>query len=185
MNTHTPQHELHILNTIHQNEDATQRELSEKVGLSLGAINLIIKKLTKKGLIKVVRLQPNSIKYFLTPEGIADKIERTSQYIAKTYREVMSLQIQITQALEGLITEENRESILFYGPDDEIKVMVTKIAKEEFNINHDHIITDLDDLKRMATRQGKAHVLTWNTECEQLMNECHIHCTNIMHRVIV
>ena len=185
MNTHTPQHELHILNTIHHNEDATQRELSQQVGLSLGAINLILKKLTQKGLIKVVKLQPNSIKYFLTPAGIVDKIERTTKYIARTYKEVISLQLTIKNALEEIITETNRDSLLFYGEEDELRPMITNILKEEFNIDSNQIYTDLTDLQKEANRRPRAYVITWNTGCEQLMKESHIRCENIMHRIVL
>ncbi len=185
MKSHTPHHELEILNTIHQNEDATQRELSEQVGLSLGAVNLLIKKLTKKGLIKIVRLQPNSIKYFLTPEGISSKIERTYQYIARTYKEVIALQLSLTYALEGLITEENRDSILFFGPDDELKQMLVHILKEEYAIPPTRIFTDIDNLQREANRKHQAHIITWNTEYDRQMKETHLNYTNIMHRIAI
>ena len=141
MNSHTEQHELEILNSIHLNEDATQRELSEKVGLSLGAINLIIKRLTKKGFIKVVHLSSHSIKYFLTPEGIANKLERTYQYIARTYKEILALQTSITQAISDELTFHDTDEVLFYGHEDEFKQLITDILKEEFSIPPTAIFT--------------------------------------------
>ncbi len=185
MNSHTEQHELDILNSIHLNEDATQRELSEKVGLSLGAINLIIKRLTKKGFIKVVHLSSHSIKYFLTPEGIADKIDRTSRYIARTYKEVMSLQLSIQRALEGLITEDNRDTILFYGPDDETRKLITTLMTEEFSISHHRIFTRFEDLRRAHDQQDTPLVITWNALSEKQLKTAHITCENIMQRIII
>ena len=183
MNSHTEQHELDILNSIHLNEDATQRELSEKVGLSLGAINLIIKRLTKKGFIKVVHLSSHSIKYFLTPEGIANKLERTYQYIARTYKEILSLQTSITQALSDELTFHDTDEVLFYGHEDEFKQLITDILKEEFSIPPTAIFTDLHCLQMEMTRRHTTHIITWNTECEQLIRKTHLNCINIMHRV--
>ena len=51
-----PTQELSVLSYIDQNSDATQRELSEHIGVSLGSINILVKRLAKKGLIKMVRL---------------------------------------------------------------------------------------------------------------------------------
>ena len=80
--------EFSILNYIDRNSDATQRELSEHIGVSLGTLNILFNRMVKKGLVKIERLQPNSVKYFLTPSGIADNIERTYGYIVRTYREL-------------------------------------------------------------------------------------------------
>lgn len=183
MNSHTREHELDILNSIHLNENATQRELSEKVGLSLGAINLIIKRLTKKGLVKVVHLQPNSIKYFLTPEGIADKLERTYQYIARTYKKVLALQLSITQALKEELDGHNTDEILFFGHEDAFKHMILTILKEEFGVPATDVFTDLHQLQVETTRRHTTCIITWNTECEQLIRQTRLTCINIMHRV--
>lgn len=98
---HTPK-EFSILSYIEQNSDATQRQLSEHVGVSLGGmINILLKRLVKKGLVKIERLQPNSVKYFLTPpQGIASKLERTYGYIVRTYRELVSFQQQLYREIE-------------------------------------------------------------------------------------
>ena len=42
--------EVLILEELEKNSDITQRDLSEKTGLSLGMVNLLLKSLSKKGL---------------------------------------------------------------------------------------------------------------------------------------
>ena len=44
---------LMLLRTISDNPQITQRELSSKLGLSLGKINFLMKSLIEKGFIKV------------------------------------------------------------------------------------------------------------------------------------
>ena len=48
-----PTKELSVLSYIDQNSDATQRELSEHIGVSLGSINILVKQMVRKGLIKI------------------------------------------------------------------------------------------------------------------------------------
>ncbi|MDD4842640.1 MAG: winged helix-turn-helix transcriptional regulator, partial [Sphaerochaetaceae bacterium] len=107
--------ELEVLNYLNLNSDATQRDLSEHVGMSLGAINLLLKKLVKKGLIKIEKLQPNSVRYFLTPAGIADKIERTYRYIVRTYKELEIMRNKIISALNVIVNDQNKSDLIFYG----------------------------------------------------------------------
>ena len=64
--------EVLILEELEKNSDITQRELSEKTGLSLGMVNLLLKKFIKKGFVKLERLNSKSFRYILTPEGFKE-----------------------------------------------------------------------------------------------------------------
>ncbi|PNR93175.1 winged helix-turn-helix transcriptional regulator [Petrotoga sp. 9PWA.NaAc.5.4] len=57
--------ELLILEIIENNASVTQREISKKSGLSLGMVNLLLKKFVKKGLVKLERLDGKSFRYIL------------------------------------------------------------------------------------------------------------------------
>lgn len=121
--------EFSILSYIEQNSDATQRELSEHVGVSLGMINILLKRLVKKGLVKIERLQPNSVKYFLTPQGIASKLERTYGYIVRTYRELISLQQQLYREIEQNMKLYKQKNFCLYGPDDEMYTIIAGLQE--------------------------------------------------------
>ncbi len=180
MNSHTTQKELEILNSIHYNDDVTQRDLSEKTGMSLGAVNLFIKRMAEKGLIKIVHLQPNSIKYFLTPSGIANKIERTYQYITRTYREIKNFQQSISKILSTIITEENRDTILFFCEDDELQFLITDILKTEFFIKDKQIFKDTQKIIEHIEKLKKPQIITWNSNCKEILHSKNIKCINIM-----
>ncbi|MFZ7131425.1 MAG: winged helix-turn-helix transcriptional regulator [Eubacteriales bacterium] len=121
--------EFSILSYIEQNSDATQRQLSEHVGVSLGMINILLKRLVKKGLVKIERLQPNSVKYFLTPQGIASKLERTYGYIVRTYRELISLQQQLYREIERNMNLYKQKNFCLYGPADEMYTIIAGLQE--------------------------------------------------------
>jgi EPS-associated MarR family transcriptional regulator len=68
---------LELLRILESNPTYTQRGLSKDLGISLGKVNYCLKKLTGKGLIKLMNFSRNSNKagyaYLLTPKGIEVK----------------------------------------------------------------------------------------------------------------
>lgn len=76
-----------VLRLLEDNPDLTQRELSEKLGMSLGGLNYCLKALMDKGFVKVRNFQDSKNKfkyiYILTPAGIAQKIALTSRFLKR------------------------------------------------------------------------------------------------------
>ncbi len=83
----TPKEEtLFIIKEIESNPNATQRVLSQKLDISLGKTNYLLKALIKKGLIKVKNFSTHSgklskIRYYLTREGLEHKIQLTLHFL--------------------------------------------------------------------------------------------------------
>ncbi len=65
--------ELEILEKIENNGHLTQRDLSKEIGIALGLVNLLLKKMVKKGWIKVKNVDAKKIRYLITPEGAREK----------------------------------------------------------------------------------------------------------------
>lgn len=59
----------------------TQRHLAKRQGLALGLTNLLIRRLVRKGYVKIVNLQRNRIRYLVTPIGLMEKARLTYAYI--------------------------------------------------------------------------------------------------------
>ena len=103
---HKPKEENFLLiKEIETNPTATQRSLSDKLGISLGKINYLLKELVKKGLIEIRNLtgNPNKIKkihYLLTKEGIEHKVE-LAQYFLKQKEVEYNLMKQECEQLSG------------------------------------------------------------------------------------
>ncbi len=97
---------LRIFREIKQSPDMTQRELSSRLGISLGKVNFLIKALIDLGLIKVENFKKSSSKsaylYHLTPRGIEEKSRVTSLFLKRKMRECERLEMEIQQLQEEM-----------------------------------------------------------------------------------
>jgi EPS-associated MarR family transcriptional regulator len=77
----------------------SQRDLSKKVGLSLGSINYIMKELIQKGYVKAQRFKNSKNKaayiYVLTPQGINARVKQTQYFLQKKMEEYEKLKMEI------------------------------------------------------------------------------------------
>ena len=76
---------IKLLDHIENNPQSTQRELVDKLDISLGKINYLISCLVKSGWIKIERFRTSKKKrahmYILTPEGMASKVVMTKKFL--------------------------------------------------------------------------------------------------------
>ncbi|HXJ81461.1 MAG TPA: winged helix-turn-helix transcriptional regulator [Candidatus Methylomirabilis sp.] len=79
--------DLEILTAIEEGLPLTQRALAERLGVALGLTNLYLKRLARKGYIKIVEFprKPAArkrLRYLLTPRGMAEKSRLTYEHMA-------------------------------------------------------------------------------------------------------
>ena len=70
-----------MLSEVERDVGVTQRSLSTKLGVALGLTNLYLKRLARKGYIKITTIPRNRIQYLLTPQGLAEKSRLTYLYM--------------------------------------------------------------------------------------------------------
>ncbi len=91
--------EFKTIRELSINNNITQRELSKRLGMSLGAINYVIKALIKKGYVKAQRFKNSDNKigyiYVLTPKWIYEKAKITQEFIQKKMAEYERLKKEI------------------------------------------------------------------------------------------
>jgi DNA-binding MarR family transcriptional regulator len=73
--------QLSILTEIAQDGRVTQRGLAQRLDIALGLANLYLKRLARKGYIKITTIPPSRMRYLLTPKGIAEKTRLTYEYM--------------------------------------------------------------------------------------------------------
>ncbi|MGI6732402.1 MAG: winged helix-turn-helix transcriptional regulator [Anaerovoracaceae bacterium] len=117
--------ELDILKILAENPNISQRKLAEQTGVSLGQINFLLKKCVKKGLIKIEGQTSKSIKYNLTPKGMAEKAALTLQYVRVSYAAVISLTDKIRELADSY--EADYKKIYVYGNPGEM-MEICKLA---------------------------------------------------------
>lgn len=93
------------LRELASNGEVSQRELSKKMGLSLGRVNYIINSLIKSGYIKARRFKNSRNKigymYILTPRGIKKKLS-----LAKRFLQIKTMEYQdLQEEIEALKSE--------------------------------------------------------------------------------
>ena len=91
---------LNLLREIQKKPGASQRDLANDLGFSLGKLNYCIKELNKKRLIKLnnFRKQSNKIKYLryvVTPKGIAERTKLTINFMKRKIKEYDELKREL------------------------------------------------------------------------------------------
>lgn len=108
------QRDLRILTAIAERQDLTQRGLSDRVGIALGLTNLYLKRLVRKGYIKVTTIPANRVRYLLTATGLAEKSRLTYEYMAYSLRLYREARERLRSALEPLVAK-GRTRFVLYG----------------------------------------------------------------------
>ena len=88
-----------VLRLLQENPDLTQRELAERLGISVGGLNYCLKAMMEKGLVKMRNFALSKNKfgyvYVLTPLGIAEKAAITHRFLQRKIEEYEALKTEI------------------------------------------------------------------------------------------
>ena len=94
-----PDVHFRVLHLLEEEPELTQRELAQKLGISLGGVNYCLKALIEIGHIKVGNFSKNPNKsiylYLLTPKGIAEKTKLTAGFLRRKMEEYLALKKEI------------------------------------------------------------------------------------------
>jgi DNA-binding MarR family transcriptional regulator len=94
---------LELLEEISNDQRVTQRSLSSQLGISLGIANLYLKRLAKKGYIKMTTVPGQRLlRYMLTPQGLSEKSRLTYEFAAYSYRFLRSARSHMCSEFERL-----------------------------------------------------------------------------------
>ena len=95
-----------VMNLIHKNSDITQRELSKKLGISLGSSHYCVKSLIKKGWVKAGNFKKNPDKsvylYLLTSEGVSQKSKLALDFLRRKKVEYDALKLELDSLSEEI-----------------------------------------------------------------------------------
>jgi EPS-associated MarR family transcriptional regulator len=97
----TDEYRYKILKLIAEQPEISQRELAQKLDISLGKTNYCLKALIERGLVKVSNFRNNKNKlaymYLLTPSGIEDRASTTINFLKWKMKEYELLQLEIEE----------------------------------------------------------------------------------------
>ena len=108
---------LQLLEEIDNNHSPSQRDLAQKLNISLGLVNSFIKRLATKGYVKITTIPRNRVKYILTPKGFAEKSRLTYEFIQYSFH----FYKRALRDIEGLLNDFQKKGVkkvVFYGAND-------------------------------------------------------------------
>lgn len=100
-----------LLRFLSEHPEASQRELAQELGVSVGKINYCLKALVNKGLLKIRNFRNSNNKlayaYILTPHGIEEKADVTYRFLKRKIAEYDNL----TKEIDRLTNEVREEQV--------------------------------------------------------------------------
>ena len=114
--------DLEILTAVDEGGTLTQRALAERLGVALGLTNLYLKRLSRKGYLKIVEFprKPATrkrLRYLLTAKGIAEKTRLTYEHMSYALRLYRRTRETLRATLAEL-TPAGAKRIALYGTGD-------------------------------------------------------------------
>ena len=111
--------ELEILAAIGEGTSLTQRALAQRLGVALGLTNLYLKRLARKGYIKIVEFprKPSArkrLRYLLTPKGMAEKTRLSYEHMAYSLNLFRRARQMLRESL-SLLPENGIKRVALYG----------------------------------------------------------------------
>ena len=101
-----PDVHFRVLHLLEEQPTLTQRELAEKLGISLGGVNYCLKSLIDVGHIKAGNFKKNPDKsaylYLLTPQGVVEKANLTAGFLKRKMAEYHALKKEIESVRSNL-----------------------------------------------------------------------------------
>lgn len=95
---------------LEEHPDCSQRELSRRMGVSLGKTHYLLRALLEKGLVKAQNFSRSDRKlryaYVLTPTGVRERMKLTRSFLARKEREYLELKTQISMLRDELAERE-------------------------------------------------------------------------------
>jgi DNA-binding MarR family transcriptional regulator len=113
--------DLRLLEELERNPIISQRELSHKFGIALGVTNACLKRMARKGWVRIRGFDHRRIGYYLTPKGLVEKSRLTFHLVSGIVQHYSELKKVIGQRLLEM-EQRGMKRVVFYGVSDEMEV---------------------------------------------------------------
>ena len=125
--------DLQLLTEVTSNDSMTQRRLAQKYWLALGLTNFLLRRLVKKGHVKLVSLERNRLLYLITPNGLAEKARLTCQYLEYSLSLYRQMRTLLTRPLSALLRSGGEATVL-YGTSELAEIVFSILQQRGLNV---------------------------------------------------
>lgn len=133
---------LQILEEIDNSHSPSQRDLAKRLDMSLGLVNSFIKRLARKGYLKVTTIPRNRVKYILTPMGFAEKSRLTYEFIQYSFH-FYKRALGNFQSLLNELERKGVKHLVFYGANDLAEIAFISLKATDIKL-----VGIVDDLRQ-------------------------------------
>lgn len=144
--------EYAALESMGADSGITQRKLSERLGISLGSVNILLNKMQREGLIKIKNMPKNRVAYLLTPKGLAEKAEKTYKYVTYHYKRINETKEKIKEYLTRKFEEE--EKIYLLADDTEMYRLVMLAAEELGKAERVRVVRSAEEIGKIEAEDA-------------------------------
>jgi DNA-binding MarR family transcriptional regulator len=158
--------DLRLLEELERNPIVSQRELSHRFGIALGVTNACLRRMARKGWIRIRDLNPRRIGYYLTPKGILEKTRLTIHLISFRVQHYTELKKVISNSLLEM-QRDGMQRIVFYGVSDEMEVAY--ITLQGVNLK---LVGIVDDDEKVTSRIIFGYEIEPVSRVQELKPDC-------------
>ena len=158
--------DLRLLEELERNPIVSQRELSHRFGIALGVTNACLRRMARKGWIRIRDLNPRRIGYYLTPKGILEKTRLTIHLISFRVQHYTELKKVISNSLLEMQLD-GVQRIVFYWVSDEMEVAY--ITLQGVNLK---LVGIVDDDEKVTSRIIFGYEIEPVSRVQELKPDC-------------
>ena len=143
--------DLQFLEELEKTPNLSQRELSNKFGVALGVTNACLRRMIRRGWIRLTKVPPRRIGYYLTPQGFAEKARLSMTFLSYNIHHYARLKAMIAERFLEMASQGVKR-VVFWGVSDEMEIAYLILQGFDMELI---AIVDGDDGMRPQTVLGK------------------------------
>ena len=130
--------EFELVNIIGARLGLNQRDLSRQMDMSLGMVNMLIRRLIAKGYIRIHQLNQRKVEYLLTPAGFAEKMRKSMKYTLKTINSIGLIKSKLKEALLPVVQKGEKDFVIVGESDFAalVELVIKEVCLNGYTIEH-------------------------------------------------
>jgi hypothetical protein len=133
------QHDRLILEAIASGQRVTQRSLANHMGVALGLINLLVRRLVSKGHVKVSGIGTRHVRYLMTPKGWEALGLATRASLENTLHLYTETRERIRRGLDSVSARcptdpDGKKRVVFYGAGDVAEIAFVSLQNTDLTL---------------------------------------------------
>jgi len=165
--------EFELVNIIGKKLGSNQRDLSRHMEMSLGMVNMLLRRLISKGYIRINQLNKRKVEYILTPKGFAEKMRKSVKYTLNTINSMGLIKKRLKEVLSASLSAGERDFYLLGESDFAILVeaVIREFCVDEYSISHIENVEKVEKGTVLICKEDFSNKVSEDVRCINLVEE--------------